>query len=350
MPAVTRPRLAGGVRDPRYTQYRFQDDYNAPALEGYQNTKSVGTVVHLFNWLNPSVNYSETFNPQKAYALLQGGGLVPPTVSKGWNYSTRFEFFQRKLDVNFTYYTSEEINNPQTVSGFPFNTLLQATPVGTTQDLNKRSVPLFIAGSDVQDRHARGYEIEFTANVDQGPAHDRQRVAARRIWFECVSAHARLRREEHGQLQTDRPGRRSENRRGECRHRRYRRFPANTPPDAQAAADAYNTIFTAYRNLNINRSTGVNQPLYKFFGDYTVPGGKFKGVRLGAGVQYRGREIIGNRGADTIVDPNNPARAIDDPDAQRQHAALYAKGRLHGDGDVRLPVAVLRTTTSSSSS
>ena len=27
----------------------------------------------------------------------------------------------------------------------------------------------------------------------------------------------------------------------------------------------------------------------------------------------RGREIIGNRGADTIVDPANPARAIDDP-------------------------------------
>ena len=27
----------------------------------------------------------------------------------------------------------------------------------------------------------------------------------------------------------------------------------------------------------------------------------------------RGREILGNRGADTIVDPGNPARAIDDP-------------------------------------
>ncbi len=311
-PAITRPRLAGGVRDPRYTQYRFQDDYNAPALEGYQNTKSVGTVVHLLNWLSPSVNYAETFNPQKAYSLLQGGGLVPPTVSKGWNYSTRFEFFQRKLDVNLTYYVSEEINNPQTVSGFPFNTLLQATPVGTTQDLNKRSVPLFIAGNDLQDRHAKGYEVEVTANVIKGlrvigsaslpEVYASNAYQLTRAYFErnadafkqiAIDAGARV---DGSNVATVDPT-----------------VPANTAPDAQAAADAYNTINTAYRNLNINRSTGGNQPLYKFFSDYTVQGGKFKGVRLGAGVQYRGREVIGNRGADTIVDPSNPTRAIDDP-------------------------------------
>ena len=130
VPAVTRPRLTGGVRDPRYTQYRFQDDYNAPVLNGYVTTKSVGTVVHLLSWLSPSVNYSESFNPQKAYALLQGGGIIQPTVSTGWNYSTRFEFFERRLDVNLTYYTSKEVNNPFTVSGFPFNTLLTATQIG----------------------------------------------------------------------------------------------------------------------------------------------------------------------------------------------------------------------------
>ena len=312
VPAVTRPRLAGGVRDPRYTQYRFQDDYNAPALEGYQNTKSLGTVVHLLSWFSPSVNYAETFNPQKAYSLLQGGGLVPPTVSKGWNYSTRFEFFQRKLDVNLTYYTSEEINNPQGVSGFPFNTLLQATPAGTTQDLNKRGVPLFIAGNDLQDRHAKGYEVEFTANVVKGlrmigsvslpevygsNAYQLTRayVARNADSFKQIAIDAGAKVDAANVATVDAS------------------VPANTAPDAQAAADAYNTIFTAYRNLNINRSTGVNSALYKFFADYTVQGGKFKGVRLGAGLQYRGREIIGNRGADTIVDPTNPARAIDDP-------------------------------------
>jgi outer membrane receptor protein involved in Fe transport len=310
--AVTRPRLAGGVRDPRYTQYRFQDDYNAPALEGYQNTKSMGTVVHLLSWFSPSVNYAETFNPQKAYALLQGGGLVPPTVSKGWNYSTRFEFFQRKLDVNLTYYKSEEVNNPRSVSGFPFNTLLQATPVGTTQDLNKRGVPLFIAGSDLQDRHAKGYEVEVTANVIKG-----LRVMGSALFpdvyasnaYQLTRAYVERSADNFKQIAID-AGAKIDSANVATVDTA---IPANTRPDAQVAADAYNTIFTAYRTLNINRSTDSNQGLYKFFGDYTVQSGKFKGVRFGAGVQYRGREVMGNRGADTIVDPNNPSRAIDDP-------------------------------------
>jgi outer membrane receptor for ferric coprogen and ferric-rhodotorulic acid len=312
VPAVTRPRLTGGVRDPRYAQYRFQDDYNAPALEGYQNTKSLGTVVHLLNWFSPSVNYAETFNPQKAYALQLGGGLVQPTVSKGWNYSARLEFFQRKLDLNFTYYSSEEINNPQSVSGFPYNTLLQATPVGTTQDLNKRGVPLFISGTDLQDRHARGYEFEVSANLFKGlrltgsvtlpevyasNAYQLTRayIARNADNFKLIAQDAGAKIDSANVATVDTA------------------IPANTRPDAQVAADAYNTIFTNYRNLNLTRATGNNQRLFKLFTDYTVQTGKMKGLRLGAGVQYRGREILGNRGADTIVDPANPTRAIDDP-------------------------------------
>jgi hypothetical protein len=38
-----------------------------------------------------------------------------------------------------------------------------------------------------------------------------------------------------------------------------------------------------------------------------------KGLRLGAGVRYRGKQIIGSRGSDTIVDPANSKVAIDDP-------------------------------------
>ena len=309
--AVTRPRISGN-RDPRYAQYRFQDDYNAPALAGYVNTKSLGTVVHLLSWFSPSVNYAETFNPQKAYALQLGGGLVNPTVSKGWNYSTRFEFFQRKLDVNLTYYTSEEVNNPQSVSGFPYNTLLQATPVGTTQDLNRRGVPLFIAGTDLQNRHASGYEVEVTANLIKGlriigsasqpEVYGSNAYQLTRAYIEknaeafkqiAIDAGAKIDADNHATVDTA--------------------IPANTRPDAQVAADAYNTIFTNFRNLNTRRSTGVNHPLYKFFGDYTFQAGRMRGVRVGLGVQYRGREIIGNRGADTMVDPNNPTRAIDDP-------------------------------------
>ncbi|MEO6244206.1 MAG: TonB-dependent receptor plug domain-containing protein, partial [Opitutaceae bacterium] len=312
-PAITRPRLTGGVRDPRYAQDRFQDDYNAPVLSGYVNTKSVGTVVHLLNWLSPSVNYAESFNPQKAYALLQGGGIIQPTISTGWNYSTRFEFFQRKLDVNLTYYTSEEINNPFTVSGFPFNTLLQATPVGTTQDINKRGVPVFISGSDLQNRVAEGYEAEVTVNVIKG-LRVTGSVALPKVYggnaYQLTRAYFEKNRENFKLILQDAGGKLDSANVATV----DASIPANLQsPDVNAAVNAYNTIFTAYNNLNISRTTGNNQPLYKVFGDYTIQEGKTKGLRLGLGAQFRGREVIGNRGADTIVDPTNPTRAIDDP-------------------------------------
>jgi len=328
VPAVTRPRLTGGTRDPRYLGYRFQDDYNAPVLNGYVTTKSVGTVVHLLSWLSPSANYSESFNPQKAYALLQGGGIVQPTVSTGWNYSTRFEFFQRRLDVNLTYYTSKEINNPFTVSGFPFNTLLTATPIGSTEDLNQRGVPVFISGSDLQDRVARGYEAEVTVNVIKG-----LRVSGSVVLPEVYGANAY-------QLTRAYVARNRENFRlilqdvgGKVDSNNVATVDASIPanvrsPDVDAAVNAYNTIFTAYNNLNLSRTTGNNQHLYKAFGDYTVQEGRARGLRLGLGVQYRGREVMGNRGADTIVDPANPARAIDDPDRSVNTPLFTPKGDM----------------------
>jgi hypothetical protein len=47
--------------------------------------------------------------------------------------------------------------------------------------------------------------------------------------------------------------------------------------------------------------------------DYRFRSGPLRGLRVGFGVNYRGGQIIGNRGSDTIVDPANPAAAIDDP-------------------------------------
>jgi hypothetical protein len=52
------------------------------------------------------------------------------------------------------------------------------------------------------------------------------------------------------------------------------------------------------------------------FTDYEFSRGALKGLRVGAGLNYRGRKIVGFRGADTIQDPaqpNNPAAAVDDP-------------------------------------
>src|SRR5262249_34505396 len=47
--------------------------------------------------------------------------------------------------------------------------------------------------------------------------------------------------------------------------------------------------------------------------DYQFREGRLKGFSAGFGLHYRGRMVVGYRGADTIVSPTNATAAIDDP-------------------------------------
>ncbi len=87
----------------------------------------------------------------------------------------------------------------------------------------------------------------------------------------------------------------------------------NRSPDAQAAANAYNNIYIFRANIIDGKRRTQDQPIVNVYGDYTFQDGWLKGVRAGAGVRYRGKQIAGFRGANTMVDPANPTRAIDDP-------------------------------------
>ena len=325
IPAVTRPRISG-VRDPRYAQYRFQDDYNAPHLQGYVTTKSVGSVFHLTDWISPSVNFGESFNPQRAYNLLLGGSLIPPNVSKSWDYGLRFGFFQRKLNVNLTYYTSEETNNSFTISGFPFNTIWQAMPIGSTTSLNNRGIPTSRGTFDVQTRLAEGYELEITANPIKGlrltanaglpKVYSTDASPLTRAYVAANAANLKLVAQDAGVL-IDANNVASVN----------PAIPAaQQSADAPEVATAYNTIFTSLKNLNTGKILQQEQPTVKFFADYTFQTGLIKGVRFGGGVQYRAKEIVAYRGADTIVNPANPATAIDDPNRDNTTPVYTPKG------------------------
>ncbi|PHX86802.1 MAG: hypothetical protein CK538_01750 [Opitutia bacterium] len=325
IPAVTRPRISG-ARDPRYVQSRFQDDYNAPNLQGYVTTKSIGTVFHLTDWISPSVNFGESFNPQRAYNLLLGGALIPPNVSKSWDYGLRFGFFQRKLNVNVTYYKSEETNNSFTISGFPFNTIWQAMPIGSTISLNNRSVPTSRGTFDVQKRLAEGFELEIISNPIKGlrltasaglpKVYRTDASPLTRAYVAANAANLKLVAQDAG-VQIDGNNVASVN----------PTIPAGQQSaDAPAVADAYNTIFTSLRNLNTGKILQQEQPTVKFFADYTFQIGRIKGFRVGGGVQYRAKEIVAYRGADTIVNPANPNTAIDDPTRDSTTPVYTPKG------------------------
>jgi hypothetical protein len=84
-------------------------------------------------------------------------------------------------------------------------------------------------------------------------------------------------------------------------------------PDVNGAVNSYNNLRIARQNVVSQRRKTQDQPAINFFTDYTLGSGRLKGLRLGAGVNYRGKQIIGYRGSDTIVNPANPLTAIDDP-------------------------------------
>jgi hypothetical protein len=85
-------------------------------------------------------------------------------------------------------------------------------------------------------------------------------------------------------------------------------------PDATNATNAYNNIVAFRQNIVDGKRRSQDQPVMNVFADYTLQATKLKGLRFGAGVRWRDKQIIGSRGSDTIVNPANPLTAIDNPD------------------------------------
>ncbi|MGH9894715.1 MAG: hypothetical protein ACREA0_22595, partial [bacterium] len=169
--AITRPRIAATAdRNPLYLNDRFQDDFNPPDLTGSQITRSVGSVLHLFSWFNPSINFAETFNPPRGTPRINGQ-LHDATVAKGTDYGLRMELFKRRLDLNFIYYETEEINTIDGLQPNFFNQLINANAVGdqSATGINIQGIaalPLVVR--DSQSRNAQGFEVEVAYNPAKG--------------------------------------------------------------------------------------------------------------------------------------------------------------------------------------
>jgi hypothetical protein len=105
----------------------------------------------------------------------------------------------------------------------------------------------------------------------------------------------------------------------------------------QAAVDQWNILQTAVIPALEARGerTSTTNPAWlgSFASDYRFGSGRLKGLRVGMAVLYRPGALIGNRGADTIVDPNNPTRAIDDPSVDAT-TNIYDKTRISGRGSL----------------
>lgn len=319
LPALSRPRDSSGVPLPQYANDRFRDDFSSPAVDVAVNTKTYGGVLHVMPWVSAYANYAESFNPPGAGITINGAGL-PPGNSEGWDAGLRFTLLDGRISASFGQYKSTQYNNAFDNTGQTrkYANIATANVVGdqNPNGINKRGLaevpsPTF----DFRDQEAEGYEIDIVANLTRNwrlsanagipktlTSHDNQEQ-----WAYLNANEATLRQivldagvlidgSNVATVDTSIP-------------------VANRSPDAAAAATAWNDIQNFKKTNDPTKETFSDQPKFtaNLYTDYRFSRGMLKNVRVGAGVQYIGKKAIGNRGADTIVDPANPLKAIDDP-------------------------------------
>lgn len=310
--ADTRPRDGNGNRLPQYANDRFKDDFNAPPVKKSEITRSIGTVFHLTKWFSPYINYAETFNPPNQIQRIDSS-FLPPTVAKGVDIGVRFSLFDGRLNVSALHYVNSEKNAPFGSTGVgDINNIAAANAIGDTSTggRNIRSfanIPAVL--TDLQDREAKGYELETVANLTKqwrlsfnvGLPKVYQTDAARDFIAFYDKNKPTLK-----QIVLDTGATVDANDNASVSGTGF-------STDATSAANSYNNLRIARQNAVSLRRITQDQPAVNFYTDYTLSRTPLKGLRLGGGVQYRGKQIIGYRASDTIVNPANPTTAIDNP-------------------------------------
>jgi len=315
--ADTRPRLASGFADPLYANDRFQDDYSPPQIEGAINTFSAGGVFHVTKHVSLMANYAESFvAPLARYDI--NGSLLAARSADGWDYGLRLTLLEGRVVTNLIRY--EGIDKGNIISGATFRSsiasIVQANPIGdlTPGGLNARGFPVPPNGIlDTLKSEISGWELEVTANftrnwrlsLNAALADGYQSDTYPKIQAFLATNDAMLR-----QIVQDAGGVFSGN------TATYNTaIPVSSSPEGPNAVNAWNSIQQQLASITkekqkLNRLIEATENI---FTDYTFRNGFLKGLRVGAGANYRGKQVIGYRGADTIRSPANPTEAIDDP-------------------------------------
>lgn len=321
LPAETRPRDSLNNPQPQYASDRFRDDFSPPLVKAAVNTANVGVVYHVVPWLRVFADAAQTFNTNISLVSINNT-IIPPSIAHSNDIGVGFMLPGGRLSINVGRYSSTEQHNTVNPPGgviTDINNISKASPIGaTTSGLgNTRGLNGVPSYTDQRQRESAGYEFEavanltpawrLTANLGTTNATQLNAFSDSRGYVQSHDAALRQVLTDVG-VSVDASNVASVN----------AAIPINQrSPDAATAANAWNDLQAQVRNM----VTG-SQPLSlmtrvtaNLFTDYRIPNGRLKGLRLGGGVNFRGRQVIGYRGADTIQDPSNPTAAIADPKA-----------------------------------
>ncbi len=341
--ADVRPRSnvnGANIPQPQYASDRFRDDYDSPALSPIINTFTTGAVVNVTRWLGVYGNVAETFSltapNQKA-----DGTLVPPTSSRGKDYGFRVTLPNGRMSLSVgafdSYQAGTSVLSPGGFNG-AYNAISDAPVVGDLSPVgrNARNVARFPQNVySTVTSETKGYEFELTANFTRAwrtvlnAGHTKARV---RDQYPDIIAYFKSQDAVSRQILADAGILIDANNRALIN-------PALNEPTkinqtrVQAAVNGWNNLID---NVIPNTTSQVPQETNgnsKWVGnlatDYRFQGGPLKGVRLGTGVNYRSGQVVGYKGSNTIVNPANPATAIDDPTVgpgDSVYAPSYYKG------------------------
>lgn len=329
-PAEKRPRDAAGNRLPQYANDRFQDDYSPPPIEGSKATYSAGAVYHFTQWLSVYGNYAQTYNLPSVTPTLQGTPL-PATVSEGVDAGIRLSLLQQRLRISLNRYFTQEDNQAASApanAGSAMNAIINSNAIRdfSADGRNIRGVePLPSVFTDKRQQKANGYEFEAVANLTKAWRLSANFAIARAFSANSggeTAAFIDKNLDAFRQIVRDAGGRID----GSDVATVDTSVPVeDRSPDVNSAVNNWNTLQAVRRGIVPGTVVSQNTSSANLFTDYAIQEGRFKSLRFGAGARYRGRSVIGNRGADTIVNPANPAAAIDDPNVDA-YTIVYAPG------------------------
>ena len=342
VPAVTRPRQnAPGVvtnygvqiYNPFFASDRFRNDYSPPVNEGSGVTGTYGFVWHALSHVSVVGNYSTSYIPPPTNAFTLDNEIVEPQTGMGYDGGLRFNFFQDRLTVNTNYFFNREdhqrIAPPVTAS---INGLFarNAANDASIDGRNVQGIP-DIFGTDYQSAKTSGVELEIVGTITRGwrmmfnlgtaRVFTYNRYPLAKIYVpQNTAAFRQVLEDAGGRLDTTQhpngaPGLASVN-------------PAVIAAIATEQTNAvtdYNNIWANYALvLGDTPTAGQDRTAINAFSDYTLQSGRLKGFRIGLGAQYAGNYFVGTRSGDSIVNPANPATAIDDP-AVDQNTRVMAR-------------------------
>lgn len=290
-----------------------RNTYSPPEVDQAVTTVSYGGVVHLGWGVSGFYNFAETFDTSRAVQELSGA-LAAPIQAEGWDAGLRFSLLGDRVNMAVSTYGSTQIRNISQGPGF-LQQLVNANVVGDLDPvgLNRRGLgQLPSSYFDYSDRLAEGYEVEIVGNVTKqwritanlGIPKVRQFNFFTDTWTYIRQNEATLR-----QVALDAGATIDAN------NVATTRFTASEAIDAANAVAGWNAL-QLWKLTNAPDRRASNRT-YKFtsnlYTDYRFDAGRLKGLRVGAGIQYRSKIEIGNRAGDTIVNPANRLTAIDDP-------------------------------------